>query len=156
VKEFAPAQVKRLRDAALANMANPEWGTALGRLFLTNEIDGACYEAGKRWAERASRYHLAIGGPPPLCAAPIEARSKSSSPDPDSLGGQNIVRRDAAAISSFLAAHSVLIAAGADAERGVRALCERDENPVGRENLEATKKGLLWLAQFWNLTSQPK
>ena len=155
-KEFAPTLIRRLRDAAVASMEKQEWGTALGRLFLLNEIDGACYEAGKRWAERALCYHSAIGGPPPVHAAPIEPGSKGSSPDPDSASGRDVVRQDYGAVINFLAAHAVLAAAGKRAEKCVRNLCEDDENPAGAEDLAAAQKGLLWLAQFWNLTANPK
>src|SRR5262249_5216639 len=60
----APAQVKRLRDAALAGLQSQEWGSELGRLFLAGKIGPELYAAGRRWGECVARYRAALGAPP--------------------------------------------------------------------------------------------
>ena len=60
-RETPPAQVRRLREAALAGLRDPQWGTELGRLLLTKAIDEAMYAAGRRWNEDAAKYRHVIG-----------------------------------------------------------------------------------------------
>lgn len=154
-KSPAPTQVKRLRDAALAGMTQPEWGTELGRLFLNDVITDAMYAAGKRWREWAATFHKAIGVFPVRSASPQTGRA-GSPPDPDSPEGQKIARRESDAAERFFAAHAALTAAGAREERIVRALCERNEAPCGFEELMRLRKGLLALVSHWDLTSTGK
>lgn len=156
LREHAPTSIKRLRDAAIAGMADPEWGTALGQLFLAQKIDGAMYTAGKRWGERAQQFYSSIGAPPIPRAIDLDGRSFSHPPDPDSPEGARQSIRDTNARTEFMAAHAVLIGAGKLAEANVRALCEDDEMPVGIEGMIAVKSGLRWLAQFWGLTNHVK
>jgi hypothetical protein len=156
-REFAPTQVKRLRDAALAGMADAEWGTAVGRLYLASKITGPMYAAAKRWTERVVKYHGAINAPPPNPKALAMGEStRGTSPDPDSPEGRQRAVKEAQAITDFLAAHSVLCAAGMIAEATVRNVCERDHHPVGPLENEALNRGLLWLADYWHLTNQRK
>ncbi len=53
--QFAPTEVKRLRDAALAGMQNPEWGSELGRLLLAGKLEASFTLRGStgRSAQRA-------------------------------------------------------------------------------------------------------
>lgn len=151
-KETAPAQVRRLRDAALAGMADQEWGTELGRLFLSGKITPPMYAAGKKWAERASRYQAAINCPVGMRSASAERVGFSSPADPDSDEGQEQVKRDVGAVLAFQEAHAVLLGAGLIAERAVRGLCERDEAMTGELHALALHRGLSWLAEYWGLT----
>lgn len=156
-KETAPAQVKRLRDAALAGMADAEWGTELGRLYLINKITAPMYSAGKRWAERARRYRWAINCPPDSPRSSSAERSGfSSPPDPDSERGLGEAKTDSEAVKVFLEAHAVLLGAGLLAERAVRSLCEDDVVMAGEIHSIALHKGLLWLVDHWQLTEAPK
>lgn len=157
VKQYPPTQVKRLRDAALAGMADPEWGSVCGQMFLQGRLSPPEYAAAKRWSERVEKYHGAIGAPPPNPKAlDLDRRSHGTSPDPDSEEGLKLVRRDMDAITDFLSAHSVLCASGKVSEATVRAACERNDCPVGVLEFEALQRGLLWLAEYWNLTNQGK
>jgi hypothetical protein len=152
-EQFAPAQVKRLRDEALSGMADPEWGTELGRLFLDGTISAPMYGAGKWWAERASEYLAAIGAPPPDAkAVTLERRSPSEPPDPDSPAGLRAVAEDQEALAAMQEAHACLISAGALAEKAVRSLCERNEAPAGEYEKTSAIRGLLWLAEYRRLT----
>lgn len=45
----SPAQVRRLRDAALAKMLDPQWGTELGRQFLAGHFGAVEYAAGRKY-----------------------------------------------------------------------------------------------------------
>src|ERR1700738_3320862 len=126
-REFPPTQVKRLRDAAMRGMADAEWGTVCGRLFLEGRLPAPAYAAAKWWAERVVKYHSAINAPPPNPRAmAIGASSGGEPPDPDSFEGQLRTKREEQAIIDFMAAHSVLVAAGKLAEHCVRSVCEQN------------------------------
>lgn len=152
-KEYAPVAVRRLLDAAMVGMADAEWGSALGRLYVARKVTAPQYAAGKRWAERVAKYHSAINAPPPNARAlVIGGSSRGNPPDPDSDDGQRQARRDADAVTDFISAHCILVAAGLLAEYQVRATCERDQYPESHEQVMALNRGLLWLADHWHLT----
>jgi hypothetical protein len=156
-KEYPPAQVKRLRDAAMAGLRDPEWGTNAGRLFLDGTLSPECYAAAKWWREAASRYRQAICAPSAdPRAISLEAGRGSSAADPDSPAGKDEARRHKGAIEIFDKAHKVLLSAGKLAERAVRRLCENDESPVGEEERKHAISGLLALATHRGLTSGGK
>ena len=145
-REFPPAQVKRLRDAAMAGLRDPEWGTELGRLYLEGTITAAMYAAGKEWREKAARYVSTLGHFP-VRTLLIEGRGGSMPPDPDTTEGQKRARREAAAMERFFEAHHVLLSAGKMAEATVRRLCEYNEGPCGMAELIALRNGLSALAE---------
>jgi hypothetical protein len=156
-REFPPAQVKRLRDAAMAGLRDPEWGTELGRLYLEGTLTAEMYAAGKWWRETASRYRGAICAPAPdPKALVLEIGCGSFRPDPDSDAGRELVKRDCTATLIFLEAHGALLGAGMIAERTVRRLCEEDQAPVGEEERLAARNGLLWVAKHRGLTPDAK
>lgn len=154
-KEYAPTQVKRLRDAAIMGMADPEWGTELGRMFLQHSITPEMYAAGKRWSEMAASYQHAIGVFP-IRSISLERGIRSAQPDPDSDKGQEVSRREINAQERFFEAHSILISEGCLAEAVVRRLCEHNEIPVGTSELLKLRVALLALARYWNLTNDRK
>lgn len=157
LREYPPAQVRRLRDAALAGMADPEWGTIPGRMFLAGKIDAAQYAAAKRWSERVAKYQQAINAPQPNPKAlQFESGARGHDPDPASEEGRQRVAKDEAAIGQFNEAHAVLCGAGMISEAVVRNTCERDHWPVGQIEVEALNRGLLWLAEYWHLTNRGK
>lgn len=145
-REFPPTQVKRLRDAAMAGLRDPEWGTELGRLYLDGTITAAMYAAGKDWREKAAKYVNSLGHFP-VRSILVEGRGGSLPPDPDSLEGQKRARREADAMERFFEAHHVLLYAGKMAEATVRRLCEHDEGPCGMAELMALRRGLSALAE---------
>jgi len=151
----APSEVKRLRDAALAGMRDPLWGTEIGRLFLAGKITSTMFAAGKRWAELASQYSQALCSPAPdPKAISLERAPSSTSHDPDSPEGRKEARRHARAVASFVDAHIALKDHGPATARIVRATCERGETITGHQELIALTSGLDRLAQFWGLTNQ--
>lgn len=156
-REFAPAEVKRLRDAAMSGMRDEEWGTELGRLFLEGTISGKMYAAGKWWRKKAADYLSAIDAPAPgLKPQKFEFGSLGTPPDPDSFAGKEQAKADNDAVVEFLGAHAALLGAGALAERAVRKLCEQDLAMCGAYELECVKRGLSWIANYRDLTNGQK
>lgn len=156
VRETAPSEVRRLRDAALSGMRDPLWGTELGRLYLVGKISSPMYAAGKRWGELSVKYSQALCGPCPDPKAVCFDRSGGESPDPDSYEGRKEARRHERAVTSFIDAHAALKTASTAAERIVRSMCERNEMLLGHEGLIALGNGLSTLAGFWGLTDSRK
>jgi hypothetical protein len=151
--QFAPTEVKRLRDAALAGMQNPEWGSELGRLLLAGKLEAELYAAGQHWAECATRYRQALDAPRPNPPpARFEPKSPAAAVDPASAAGQKQTAREIAAIGALQEAHSSLRTAGVLAERVVRRVCEHDEAVCGTGEFVALRRGLLALAMFWGMT----
>jgi hypothetical protein len=156
-RECSPTHVRRLRDAALAGLRDPEWGTHAGRLFLDGTLTAEEYAAAKWWRELAAKYRAAICSPPPQPKAlNMEAGRGSSSVDPDSEAGQIEAGEHRITVKLFDAAHAALIAAGMLAERAVRQLCEHDESPVGEEQRQWAICGLKRLAIYRGLTRPGK
>jgi hypothetical protein len=141
-REFSPTQVRRLRDAAMAGLRDPEWGTHAGRLFLDGTLTAEMYAAAKWWREMAAKYRVAICAPPPQPKAlNLEAGRGSSSIDPDSEG-QGGGWRPPDTVKVFEGPRGALISAGMMAERTVRRLCEQDEAPVGEQERQWAICGL--------------
>jgi len=150
--QFAPTEVKRLRDAALAGMQNPEWGSELGRLLLASKVEPELYAAGQHWAERATRYRHALDAPRPNPPpARFEPKSPAAAVDPASALGQMQTAREVPAIVALQEAHAALRTAGVLAERVVRRVCEHDEAVCGTSEFVALRRGLLALALFWGM-----
>lgn len=151
----APSEVRRLRDAALAGMRDPLWGTEIGRLFLAGKITSTMFAAGKRWAELASQYSQALCSPSPDPKAISLDRTGGHSHDPDSAEGRKEARRHARAVQSFIDAYAAMKTTNLlDPDRVVRvvrATCERGEMPTGHSELLALTGGLRRLASFWGL-----
>ena len=83
----SPTEISRLRDAALAGMKDPIWGTQLGILHLSGKLTSSQLAAGKRWAELAADYSAATQSPKPPRSVALEA-SAGSAVDPDSAKGR--------------------------------------------------------------------
>jgi hypothetical protein len=151
--DVTPAQVKRLRDAALAGLQREEWGSELGRLLLTRKIEAEHYAAGRRWSQAAARYRAALCAPlPHPPAISFESGgSRATPPDPASPEGERLAARDGATVRELREAEAALREAGPLAERVVRGVCERDEAPGGMRELEALNRGLAALVRFWRM-----
>jgi len=152
-REYPPAKIKRLRDAAMRRMEDPQWGTELGRLSLQKVITDEQYEAGKWWSKLAAQFHAAIEAFP-VRSASVEFGRGGAKPDPDSPEGQRIAKREANQAEDFFAAHAILVQSGC--ETVVRRLCEQDEGPCGMGELLSVRRGLSVLADHRGLTNQRK
>jgi hypothetical protein len=151
----SPAEIRRLRDAALVGMRDHEWGTELGRLFLQDEIEPVEFEAGKRWGRLVEAYHRATGAPPVRSMA-FDRAPRSAQVDPESEEGQAQAAADRAIAEDMREAHAVLMSAGMRAERAVRQICEEREASVSVVGLDNLRAGLRWLAKHWGILQEAK
>jgi hypothetical protein len=153
----SPLEAKRLRDAALAGMRDPLWGTELGRLHLTGKIDFLQLSAGRQWAEYAARYSQALCSPPPdPKAIAIGVSGGRSDIDPDSYEGRREVRRHVRAVQSFIDAAAALKVDTASSFAIVRTVCERNATIAGHQELIRLVSGLQALVHSWGLTEAGK
>jgi hypothetical protein len=153
VKPCSPAEVRRLRDAALANMHDEAWGWEIGRLFLQGKISADEFEAGKRWRRLVEAWRQATGMPKPSPKALAMFSGPRSEPaDPDSDEGQKEIARARELTTAMMESHAVLVSFGLLAENAVRRTCESDFAPEGQEGLNQLVRGLGSLSVLWGLT----
>jgi len=142
------SEVSRLRDAALAGMRDPVWGTTLGYLYLSGKVTGSQFAAGKRWADLARDYSAANQSPKQPRSANLDPKG-GEPPDPDSPRGLREAQQHARTLHQYLAGLGIINLAGAPARRAVENICEQGLAPVGHAQLEALGKGLSALSAFW-------
>jgi len=143
------SEVSRLRDAALAGMRDPVWGTTLGYLYLSGKVTGSQFAAGKRWADLARDYSAASQSPKQPRSANLDPKG-GEPPDPDSEQGRREARQHAHTLHQYIAGLGIINLAGAPARRAVEAVCEQGQVPAGHTQLEALGRGLSALAAFWS------
>jgi hypothetical protein len=146
----SPAEVARLRDAALSGMRDAVWASSLGRLYLTGNLTSAQFAAGKRWAELVEQYTAACLSPRQPRSARLE-RGEGTAIDPDSATGTKEARRHVKAVLSYLTARKVLALMGDAPQAAVRDVVERDLYPVGPFQLAALCGALSALAALWGV-----
>lgn len=158
IEAVAPAIARRLRDAAARGMADAEWGTELGRLFLEGRIKPGEYEAGKRWGRLVKRWQRVIGAPKPYAGegpiaflGTVRARDAGDDPPVESEEGKRLLKERRQVMREMQEAHAALIGGGMLAEAAVRRVCEENEIVAGDFN--DLWRGLQWLAQHWGLTT---
>jgi len=144
-----PAEVKRLREAALAGMRSAEWGTMLGRMYLEDKITSVQFSVGKRWADLVAEYSEACCSPRAPRSAKLDADGGSVL-DPDSAKGRREVRRHERMVESYLDGVQVLNRAGRMVAFVVKNVCVMDLAPAGFNETEALRVGLQALAAFWS------
>ncbi len=128
VREVAPAPsaIRRLRDAALAGMADARWGAEIGRLYLAGKLNSDQYGAGCRWADLASRHSAAIGSRRGLTSSSDFNRSQGTPVDPDSEAGELERRRHLKDLERYQKALAVIARHGVTVTQAIRRLCEED------------------------------
>jgi hypothetical protein len=146
----SPTEIVRLRDAALAGLRDPIWGTTLGRLYLAGKLTSSQFAAGRRWAELVKVYASACLSPRPPRSAKLE-RGDGMAVDPDSAVGRREARRHVQAVESYIAASEILKHAGETPRRAVTDVVERDLYPVGQFQMAALHVGLSALATLWRV-----
>lgn len=158
INALPPATARRMRDAAARRMADPVWGSQLGRLFLEGKLSASQFEAGKRWGSLVRSWHRAIGAPKPYPGegpiafmGTVRAANVDDDPSLDTEEGKLLRRKRLALGSDMQQAHAVLIGAGMLAERAVRATCEDNEVPVGALGMMNLQCGLSWLSRHWGI-----
>lgn len=152
----SPGEIRRLRDAALSGMRDPEWGTELGRLFLVGKVSPEEYAAGKRWSAMAAEYRSAMLCPRGMGALQLERGSQGQPVDPDTGDGQAEAERHKRAVAAYLSADADLrIHRGAVVLRAVQRVCE-ENSAIDYQQLLHLKDGLAVMASRWNLTGASK
>lgn len=153
--ETAPSAIRRLRDAALAGMADARWGAQIGRLYLAGRLTSEQYDAGCRWAALASRHSAAIGSRAGTNSPSDFNRSKGTPVDPDSPAGEMEARRHLKDLERYQKALVVLARHGVSVRMAIRRLCEEDLHLTFLEFGHALF-GLNELAIHFGLTGQSK
>lgn len=150
----SPGEAKRLRDAALNGMREKEWGTELGRLFLTGRVTASQFSVGGWFTELSANCRRAIDAPKDCSdrSAFVE-KDGGHPPDPYSDKGLIQATKDREAVKTFMEAHAALIGAGMLAERAVRLVCEDNQMIVGHAQLLHLCTGLDWLIEYRRLTA---
>jgi hypothetical protein len=147
-----PAEVKRLRDVALAMARDAVWGTPLGLLFIEGTLSAEQFQAGRRYAEAARAYQAAIGAVALQAKGnAIGAASSRESADPDTDAGRREARRHRAAMRAFEAIKEAL---PTRLLRVVRAVCEDDRTPDSPGETRDLRLGLSVLAAQFGLTDR--
>lgn len=147
-------EIKRLVEASLAGMRQPEWGTVYGQLLLGRKITPEQFNAAKRWDQAAVAYQAAIAAPGRMKALSLERGINAHAPDPDTTEGELAAARDRRVVGQYLKAQSALSAAGKMAELAVRSVVQDREYPAGFEVLCALVAGLDALSAHYRLTNQ--
>ena len=141
----SPSEVTRLRDAALAGMRDPIWGSTLGWLYLSGKISSLQFAAGKRWNELAADYSSACLSPRAPRSANLDPKG-GTAPDPDSPSGRREARRQVLTLEDYQEASGLLKRLGAPVARAVVDVCEGGRVPAGFGELQNLKRGLSALA----------
>jgi hypothetical protein len=141
----SPAEVIRLRDAALAGMRDPVWGSMLGLLFLAGKINALQFAAGKRWNELAADYSRATLAPKQPRSANLDPKGGTPA-DPDSAQGRREARRQVLTLEDYQEALNVLKRLGGPVLAIVVDICEGGRVPGGFAELQHLKRGLSALA----------
>ena len=144
----SPTEISRLRDAALAGMKDPIWGTQLGILHLSGKLTSSQLAAGKRWADLARDYSAACQSPRAPKSVDIEPGGGSPI-DPDSAKGLREARRHSQIVHGYLGSLEALKRTGEAPRLAVRDVCEFNLFPVGSFQLAALRTGLQGLAAWW-------
>jgi len=145
----SPTEVSRLRDAALAGMRDPVWGSMLGQMLLGGKITSFQFSVGRKWSELAREYSAISQSPQPPKSANLDPRG-GIGPDPDSPKGLREARQQTFVKHQYLAAYELLKLTGDASMRAVVDTCEAGLHPVGLDGLNQLRKGLDTLGAFWS------
>lgn len=157
LKICAPAEVRALRDSAIAGATDPLWASMVGYLFLTGKIGPPQFAAGRQWTVLASDYRDAIQSPAATSKSPrLERGSHGHAVDIDSEAGQLEKRGHESAVRDFNAASEVVLAGGnLDRPeaflRTFRDIVENDLAPAGLDERNKVDEALTRLAYHWGL-----
>lgn len=152
--EVSPLVAKRMMMAAAARMIDAEWGTAIGRYFLTGQLTQVQYEAARKLGALAESYDRIMMGPKPP-AQSIGERIKGAEVDPFSEAGEAEMERHRMVLEAFDKARQVV------GSRKVfdqsRRLCRGlGELPENYESFVLIKSALGSLAIYWRLDSKKR
>ena len=145
----SPAEVARMRDAALAGLKDPVWATQIGILHLQGKLTASQFAAGARWASLARDYSAAVGAPRQPRSANLDPTGGTPA-DPDTLKGALEARQHTRTVHHYLGALETLRRTGEAPRLAVRDTCEFNLHPAGSFQLAALRTGLQALAAWWS------
>lgn len=144
----SPNEVRRALVSALRTVAAPEYGSAVGQLFLAGKVDAAEHTAAKKWAELCERYSKVTGAPRVTNAA-LERRVHTNGHAVLPPGADH---HDRAIVTAMSEAAAALASAGPTAAAVTRRVVEQDAWLRSVDEHTRLHAGLSALAQHWRLT----
>ena len=149
IQEASPISIKRLMMAAAARMASEEWGTLLGRYFLTGQITDLEYRAGRKFGSLCESYTRIMGGPKkPSNSSPEKVKSKDI--DIDSFAGEEEQKKHIIILDNYKKIEDLI--GCKESFKTVRIVCEGlGELPENYAQFLMCKHCLNSLAIYWKL-----
>ncbi len=147
----SPCATKRLMMAALAGMADAQWGTVAGRYYLTGTIDQAQYEAAKRFGSLCEAYAQVMLGPRSPRTSTGERGSVGYDVDPDTEIGQVEAELHVKTRQRYNEARMLLIGYGPSMEVELSKFCVGEGYVPNYEVMLQIKNALSALASMWRI-----
>lgn len=147
----SPCATKRLMMAALAGMADAQWGTVAGRYYLTGTIDHNQYEAAKRFGSLCEAYAQVMLGPRSPKTSTGERGSVGYEIDPDTDNGQAEVDRHVKTRQRYNEARVLLTGYGPSMEIELSKFCVGGGSVPNYEVMIQIKDALSALALMWRI-----
>lgn len=147
----SPCATKRLMMAALAGMADAQWGTVAGRYYLTGNIDNSQYEAAKRFGALCEAYAQIMLGPRAPKTSTGERGSVGNEVDPDTELGQAEADRHVKTRQRYNEARVLLIGYSPNVEMELSKFCMGSGSIPTYETMRDIKSALTALALMWRI-----
>lgn len=147
----SPCVTKRLMMAALAGMADAQWGTVAGRYYLTGNIDINQYEAAKRFGSICETYTQVMLGPRNPKTSTGEPGVISSEIDPDTEVGQDEADRHIKTRQRYEEARLYLMGYNPRIETELVKFCVGPGTVPTYETMRQIKEVLTALAAMWRI-----
>jgi len=152
IQEISPISIKRLMMAAAARMADEEWGSVIGRYFLTGQITQDQYEAAKKFGSLSESYDRMMQGPKPPSQC-IGERIHGAQVDPLSEAGAAEVERHKVLFDNFEKIRGVVGSRSVFEE--MRRVCSGvGQLPDSYERFLMIKSALGSLVIFWKIDNK--
>jgi hypothetical protein len=152
VEILSPILSKRLMMASAARMADEQWGSVIGRYFLTGQISSAQYEAARKFGALSETYDKIMQGPKPPAQC-IGERIISAQVDPFSEAGEAEVERHKQVNDNFERLRAVVGSRSLFDE--MRRMCAgAGELPFNYERFLLIRAALGTLVIFWKIDSK--
>ena len=147
----SPCATKRLMMAALAGMADAQWGTVAGRYYLTGTIDQNQYEAAKRFGSLCEAYAQVMLGPRAPKTSSGEKGSVGYEVDPDTDIGQAEADRHVKTRQRYNEARVLLIGYSPSMEIELSKFCVGEGSVPNYEVMIQIRDALSALASMWRI-----
>jgi hypothetical protein len=137
--------------AALAGMADAQWGTVAGRYYLTGTIDQNQYEAAKRFGSLCEAYAQVMLGPRAPKTSSGEKGSVGYEVDPDTDIGQAEADRHVKTRQRYNEARVLLIGYSPSMEIELSKFCVGEGLVPNYEVMIQIRDALSALASMWKI-----